>query len=215
MVRIYFLRHGESVGNSLQIRQGAEGGLTECGKIQAKKAAKQISEYPIELVLSSTMERAKETAHIINKKLKLSIEFSPLWSERRRASIEIGKHSIDPEMVEIDNKMRKNFHVNDWRYSDEENFAELKGRTKKALTFLENLKKEHVLVVSHGYFIRALGAYMVFGSALLPEHYLQFGESLDVAHTGIGICDFGRKKTKSAHTGWKIVSWNNHSHLEK
>ncbi len=80
-----FLRHGESVGNAESRWQGqSDFPLTEKGRAQARALAErwQKEEMKFDLIISSPLGRARETAEIIASALNLNIEFDPLWLER-------------------------------------------------------------------------------------------------------------------------------------
>lgn len=64
---LYFLRHGESQANvnGLFAGQKENSPLTELGKQQAQAAAKTLQTAGITKIVSSSLERAKETAAII------------------------------------------------------------------------------------------------------------------------------------------------------
>jgi broad specificity phosphatase PhoE len=82
---ITLLRHGESVGNAEARWQGqADFPLTETGRDQACALADRWKKEGLEfdLVISSPLTRARETAEIIARALRLKIEFDPLWLER-------------------------------------------------------------------------------------------------------------------------------------
>ncbi len=82
---ITLLRHGESVGNAESRWQGqAEFPLTDMGRKQAQALAERWrnEKMKFDLIISSPLERAKETAEIIASALDLKIEFEPLWLER-------------------------------------------------------------------------------------------------------------------------------------
>lgn len=83
--QITLLRHGESVGNAEARWQGqADFPLTETGRDQARALADRWKKEGLEfdLVISSPLTRARETAEIIARVLGLKIEFDPLWLER-------------------------------------------------------------------------------------------------------------------------------------
>lgn len=83
--QITFLRHGESVGNAEARWQGqAEFPLTERGRAQANALAKRWKKegMQFDLVISSPLERAKETAETVASALNLRVEFDSLWLER-------------------------------------------------------------------------------------------------------------------------------------
>ena len=82
---ITVLRHGESVGNAESRWQGqADYPLTDTGRAQARKLAGRWKEENVkfDLVISSPLERAKETAEIIASTLHVKVEFESLWLER-------------------------------------------------------------------------------------------------------------------------------------
>jgi len=67
MKTIYFVRHGESEANAAGIAAGGglDVDLTEDGRHQAKKVGEDLRDKKIELIVSSPMKRAKNTAKII------------------------------------------------------------------------------------------------------------------------------------------------------
>jgi len=82
---ITVLRHGESVGNAESRWQGqADYPLTDTGSAQARALADRWKNERVrfDLVISSPLMRARETAEIIATILNVSIEFEPLWLER-------------------------------------------------------------------------------------------------------------------------------------
>ncbi|MCC6259906.1 MAG: histidine phosphatase family protein [Anaerolineales bacterium] len=82
---ITLLRHGESVGNLESRWQGqAEYPLTDKGRAQARALAERWKNEKVKFdyVISSPLERAKETAETIASALNLEVEYEPLWMER-------------------------------------------------------------------------------------------------------------------------------------
>jgi 2,3-bisphosphoglycerate-dependent phosphoglycerate mutase len=81
---IIFLRHGESVGNLENRFQGhADFPLTETGRAQANALAFRWQEEGciFDLIISSPLARARETAEIIRTRLDVLLEFEPDWME--------------------------------------------------------------------------------------------------------------------------------------
>lgn len=72
----YLIRHGQKVG------EAGDPGLTELGKEQAGKTAEFLKDKKIFKIYSSTFARAKETAEIINKTLKVGIVLDDRLRER-------------------------------------------------------------------------------------------------------------------------------------
>jgi 2,3-bisphosphoglycerate-dependent phosphoglycerate mutase len=94
--QITLLRHGESVGNASGYYQGhANFPLTERGEQQIHALADRwLAEGTnFDLVISSTLSRARQTAEIIARRLNVPLELDPLWMER-----DAGKYSgLRPE----------------------------------------------------------------------------------------------------------------------
>ncbi|MFW5800502.1 MAG: histidine phosphatase family protein [Spirochaeta sp.] len=66
-LRVYFIRHGQSEGNSQGILQGQKDyPLSELGREQCKSAASYFSDRGIEYVMTSPLLRAQETAEILS-----------------------------------------------------------------------------------------------------------------------------------------------------
>jgi 2,3-bisphosphoglycerate-dependent phosphoglycerate mutase len=82
---ITLLRHGESQGNFEGKHQGqADFPLTDRGRDQSKALLDRWKSKAKEfdLVISSPLARARETAEIIASGLSVPLEFDPLWMER-------------------------------------------------------------------------------------------------------------------------------------
>ena len=205
-MNIYFVRHGQTECNELHLSQGEHGPLTKTGVKQARMVAKRVKSLPIDIIIASPMERAAQTAGIIQKALRREIIYSDLLKEHRRPSVMIGKRTDSPLMAEINREC--NLHQDDinWHYSDEENFLEYQVRALKALEYLESLPQENILVVSHGNFIKMLVLTMALGDLLQPEVLYAFTNKVRMKNTGLTHC-------KKDGADWSIESLNDHRHL--
>ncbi|GBE20245.1 phosphoserine phosphatase 1 [archaeon BMS3Abin17] len=122
-MKIIFVRHGKTI-------EGAKKNwLVKRGRIQANFLAKRLKEFKIDKVYSSDLARAKQTAKIISKELKLPIT---LTSDLREYKIE---------------SMRRN--KKDWESSEIKQFNELKSFLKKISKKPD--KTLTVLLVCHGF----------------------------------------------------------------
>jgi len=86
-----FLRHGESVGNAEARWQGqSDYVLTEKGREQARALAKRWKSENVkfDLIISSPLVRAKETAEIIASALNMRVKFDPILLERHIGEME-------------------------------------------------------------------------------------------------------------------------------
>jgi probable phosphoglycerate mutase len=79
---VYFVRHGQSVDNGLPVFQSINSPLSENGNNQAISIANRLSALQFESLISSPIQRAKETAAYISKKTGKKIEYSGLFVER-------------------------------------------------------------------------------------------------------------------------------------
>jgi len=82
---ITFLRHGESIGNAEVRFQGrSDFPLTETGRAQARALAErwQSEGVDFDLIVSSPLARARETAEILGAALRVAVETDDLWLER-------------------------------------------------------------------------------------------------------------------------------------
>lgn len=145
MKRLYFIRHGLSEANKLGIFSGtSETPLSPEGRKQAKLAGQKAKDLSIDYIVTSPLERAVETAIIIAKEIgypKSKIHLNPLFIERHYGELEGKAWSPDLNLDGI---------------SDIETVDTILERAKLALNFLESLDTNHILVVSHGGFGRAL-----------------------------------------------------------
>jgi probable phosphoglycerate mutase len=207
-MKVYFVRHAQSSFNALDLlHQYSEGELSEFGIHQAEFVANRFSSIPIDLILSSPFERAKATATIIKAVIQKPIKYTKLLAEFRGPSEIEGLHKEDPEVKRVMQLMHEHRHEADWKYSDEENFVELRGRANKVTKYLEEQRTENILCVTHGLFLRAILAVMMFGADVTLDELLKFMRFVRVNNTGITVCE----QLPSGH--WRLVTLNDHAHL--
>jgi 2,3-bisphosphoglycerate-dependent phosphoglycerate mutase len=180
--------------------------LSELGKKQALGLAERISHLNVDKIISSTHTRAVETTDIINKKLNKKVIHSELFVENKRPTEVENESHRDPEVLAIHEKIMENFSDPSWHYSDEENYYDVLDRALKAVEFLEKQKSEHVLVVTHGTFLKMLIGVMIFGFDLAPSMGARMGDVLHMNNTGVTIAEFKYGK-------WRIRTWNDIAHL--
>jgi len=83
MTTLYLVRHGETKDNVAQIMQGqTQGELTENGREQARELGWTMAATRLDVVLSSDLKRAVETATIIAEPHGLAVVQTPLLRER-------------------------------------------------------------------------------------------------------------------------------------
>lgn len=185
-----------------------KGGLSEKGRRQAEKVGAYLQHLPIDRIIASTYLRAKETAEIINKHLRVPIMYSPLLVERKNPSETVGKHRDAPEVVRIVDQMDLAYHEDDFRYSDEENFADLKKRARKCLNLLARQGARETCVVTHHHFLKMLIAYLLYRERLHAKDFVKLSFFNMSDNAGISIVEYHPWRMFSKTRGWKVVSYN-------
>jgi probable phosphoglycerate mutase len=215
MKRIYLVRHGESEANVALTHGTGESPLSEKGLEQAEFIAERASKLPVQRIISSTMVRAHDTAKIIGRKLGLPVETSDLFVESRGPSETIDTSYTDPKTIQAYEEIRQNYGKPGWRHSDEETFEDQMKRTQAALTFLLDLPEEHILVASHGLFLRLLMGYVVFGPTPTPREFQRVVWGFGTKNTGLSILEYQERYFDGMKlpNPWQVVTWNDHAHL--
>lgn len=203
---IYLIRHGKSEGNLSGVHQDAQSPLSEKGLEQANLVAKRFETIPIDMIISSPMTRAMQTAEIISKATNKQVEVNNLLSEIKRPSEVVGKVHDHPDVVKIKTVLDDNWHKKDYHFSDEENFFDFRDRTLMTLDYLASLHKERVLVVTHGIFLRMLIATMFFGDRLRAWQFEMMNMPSD--NTGITVIQYEEEKKK-----WYLLTFNDRAHF--
>jgi len=206
-MKIYFVRHGQSILNAQNIYQAKHIKLSSLGIEQTKLLANRLKNVEIDKIIASPYERTKQTAEIIAEKLDKPVVFSEVFKELKRPTEIEGKHVDDPYAKEVKAQIFQNLHNSDYHYSDEETYYDFRSRAIKALEYLEHLNRKNVLVVTHGVIIRMLVAIMFLGKEIKADDFKSFRSVLKTNNTGVTICDYIDSK-------WRLISWNNFSHLE-
>lgn len=211
---IYFVRHGETAANSLGVRQGPEGHLTEKGRAQALDTAKRFPKHKgrPQVIIASPYERAKDTAEIIAKELKMTVEYNDLLIERRNPTEIVGHSGEEPEIKKIVDMIDKSFHEDNLRYSDEENFMDLKQRAKKLLEYIAKRPEEQILLVTHSIFLRMVIAYMILGENLTASRYNQLSYFNPIDNAGMCICRYETRWLLKPK--WSVLVWNDLTQTE-
>lgn len=205
---IYFVRHGETELNAKGIRQGPEGSLSAKGREQALATAKRFPKHRgrPEVIISSPYQRTKETASIISEELKMPVEYSDLLVERRNPSEIIGHEGREREVRKIVDQIDKSYHTDDLRYSDEENFIDLKERARKLLIYIIERPEQRIVMVTHGIFLKMVVSYMLYGEKLTASEYNKLSYFNPIDNASMAICSYTTHWFKKNE--WKLIVWN-------
>ena len=205
---IYFVRHGETELNAMGIRQGPDGPISPLGVQQAKEAAHRFPKKRgrPQAIVSSPFQRTKETAEIIAKELSMSVEYCDLLVERKNPTEIIGHSGKEEQVQKIVDRIDKSFHDNDLRYSDEENFTDLKARAKKLLKYISKRKERQIIMVTHGIFLKMVASYIIVGDDLSASQYNKLSYLNPMDNAAFTICT--RETFWFKRDRWEILVWN-------
>ena len=120
---VYFVRHGQSLGNAAAIFQPPESPLSPTGRGQAACIAKRIAKLAVQALLSSPYQRAKETAEVINR--GLTPEYSGLFVERMKPPCINGKPVADEAAHAIWREWNRSLYTPGMRVQGGENYDDL------------------------------------------------------------------------------------------
>ena len=142
---IYVTRHGQTDWNVQKKVMGrCDEPLNETGLAQAEETRKSLSDTPIDIIICSPLQRAKQTAAVINTGRDIPIVYDDRIIERDFGEFE-GKETKD-----FDFHGYWNYYKNE-QYQSAEN---IQSFFKRVYEFLEDITKKYkgknVLVVAHG-----------------------------------------------------------------
>jgi broad specificity phosphatase PhoE len=174
---IYVVRHGESESNVYARENPGKpashfgefgSSLTQKGRDQVYQLAKRLKNVPASAILSSDLNRAKETAEIIAQDHNLPVITNSTIRERffgeHMSSVQ--KREIEKAMEDLDEEGKFAFKY----FPNGESGLDVVNRFKKFLEkIIETYKNKTVIVVCHGYIMR---------SFLIHEHYAKYDELL-------------------------------------
>lgn len=156
----YFFRHGETALNAEGRFQGqsCDEGLTSKGQAQAEALADELSGLNLDVIISSPLKRAFETAEIIGKRLGLPLELEPRFIEGNFGDIEgKTKEELTSDELEIFNdwiKLDPKFL--DTRFCNGESKSQMQVRALSGLKHLLSLPQNNFAIVTHSSILRVL-----------------------------------------------------------
>lgn len=208
---VYFVRHGQSNDNVAPVFQALDSPLSEEGLKQAKFIATRISKVSFDKLISSPLQRTKQTAEEISKVVSKPIEFSDLFVERVKPSSIGGKPYSDPKASQTWRDWEESLVSEGMKVEDGENYQDIIQRTDKALEYLYNQSEKTLVVVTHGYILRTLVARVLLGDTLTPESYKNFQKVASMENTGITVLSY--EGAFEQDPCWRLWIYNDHAHL--
>jgi len=184
--KYFVMRHGGTEGNlaeTVSFKKQADDNLTEDGKKQVEKTAKDLSDKKIDLIISSPFTRTRETSEILRTNLGLT-EDQVVFDERI--------HEVNPG--DFDGKNWNDYH--EYIYKTGPNWFErpipngesLKDVLKRTGEALYDLEKKYqgknILIVTHGG-----PAWLMFVNA---GYHTPDNKEYKIANTEAFVADFKR-----------------------
>ncbi|MEK7464407.1 MAG: histidine phosphatase family protein [Patescibacteria group bacterium] len=163
-MKLVLVRHGKSINNALGVVSGrSQDKLTREGIRQAEEVAKTL-DTDFDIIFSSVLRRAKQTAGIINRRLKLPIE-TRLDLNERDYGVLTGQNwdaisaLVGPDAKERDRGLRYNYGPwgGEW-------VVEVRDRVLSFLNDLIVRRRKKYIAVTHGGIIMLM--YNVTGKPL-------------------------------------------------
>lgn len=144
-MEILLIRHGQSEADLLNVHEGrADFSLTELGHKQAAAMAKRVgAEFPPEVIWSSTLKRAKETASYLSEATQCKVNYEDDLMEHNN-----GVFAGIP--YEEAKKIPKPQHPHE-RVQDGESFIEFRMRIEMIFSkIITSSAQSRIAIVAHG-----------------------------------------------------------------
>ena len=154
-MKLYIIRHGQTEWNITHKIQGkTDIPLNEEGRRQVEEAREIFNDIDIDLIICSTLDRAKETCRIINKDKNIPVIYDERICERNFGTLE----GTDINNVDFDELIK--YRLNK-KIENGESVQQFFNRIYTFLSELESTYKnnERILLVTHGGVSRAINCY--------------------------------------------------------
>ena len=194
-MKLILVRHGQSENNLARMSEG-NSCLSELGREQVGRVAEVLRDEKIDIIYSSDLVRARETAEAICERLGKEIVFD---SRLREQSYGVFEGKSWDEVIES----TKGLDVSEFErvFEGGESYGDV---IKRVGEFFEEIRCKHegesVVIVAHGVVIRCLLCYL-FGESVNESRKYKHG------NTGISFLEYVCGE-------WKIEKLNCTEHLE-
>ncbi len=208
MTHLYLIRHGEAVVNVEPIVGGMRGdtGLTDRGVAQAEQLRDRLAathEINANVLIASTLPRARQTAEIIAPALKLQPQFDDEVQEMR-----VGE--ADGLSLQ---EMWHRFGIPDLRNDPfrqiapgGENWGQFMLRVGNALNRItQEYQGKNVVIVCHGGIIDGAFVYFFGMHTLVLPPVEFFTHNTSITHWA--------QHSRNGQTFWRLMSYNDTTHL--
>jgi probable phosphoglycerate mutase len=198
---LYAVRHGETEWNSLERQQGhLDSPLTATGTKQAELLAEGLAKKNIDIIYSSDLGRAMQTAEIIAKRFSLDIYTDACLRERRLGILE---GLTRKEFEERHPEAFAQFQRNDPEYvlPGGESLKQVFDRCIAcAEEIVENNAGKNILIVSHGGVLKSFFHKAIQLPLTEPRRFSLFNASINSFFLSNGQ--------------WRLDTWGEVVHLD-
>ena len=157
---LYFFRHGETISNKNRIKQGVQidDYLDTQGIMQIEKIAQFIQYLKLDVLFTSYLHRAEETAMLINKALPEPVTVLHDFRLRERDFGSLtGKTHEEWDNILPNHRELETLQIYDYRPFGGENVDQVRQRALSAiLDITENYDHKNIGIVTHNGIIRLL-----------------------------------------------------------
>lgn len=187
VMKLYLIRHGESVGNTKNIIQGqTDYPLSSLGQEQAKQLANYFKNIHLDSIYSSGLRRAYITAQTLADEKGMSVQE---WEHIREIHLGPFQGKTRAEIEAMFPVMKERPLLT----SGIEGTETVEAITRRCAIVCEQLKHEHehdsVAIVSHGGFIGIFMMYMMFG-----DEWHTFHRPFHIGNTGVTLVNWQSMK---------------------
>lgn len=158
---VVFIRHGETEWNLQNRTQGhLNSPLTERGILQANEAAEELASYKFDIIVSSHLGRAFETAKIIAERLNISEIITEDGLLERNLGILQG-NIAEESKVRFPHLFSNGILIHDANIPNGESLEDFLKRVGNAIENLKSLSQtKSILVVTHDGVLNAIVSHL-------------------------------------------------------
>jgi len=200
-MKVFFVRHWETYHNAAGIIQGHfDGKLNDTWKDQAKRIAKKLSTEKIDIILSSTLSRAADTAKEISS-YHNNVEYKESSELIERTFGEYDDVSKEELIKENGWDLGMSLFEFAIRGKGAETDQECYDRAMKVLFMVAHLQVDSVCIVSHWWFARFIhGVFLWMSLKEIQDEFVIIGNASVTVYEG-------------HWNEWELISFNDRSHL--
>jgi broad specificity phosphatase PhoE len=208
---VYFIRHGESQDNARPVVQATNTLLSVLGEEQAQAVARRMAGVEFDVLISSTLPRAHQTAEAIAKHTGKQLELEDLFIERVRPREIDGQPYANPQVEATYQQWEQSLRTPGMRVPGGENYDDILARIDRILDYLNQRPENIIVVVTHGFLLRTLIARVLTGENFAPHTLEHFLSRTNINNTAMTTLRY-RQSWGEGHE-WRLETLNDYTHL--